>query len=124
MRPGIIYLRNLPTQVLNIEVDDIIKECIRPNFVEHPTTLEDMPTTELRGKIDPPTTTTDAESFVSDSDLGKEEEETDEGRKERMEQKRNTRTQEKKARKERNRELVEGIEISEKVGRYKVFDMK
>lgn len=50
------------------EVSDIIGECIRPNFVELPEVIEQLPTPALRGLCQPPDTDREDES------LGEEEE--------------------------------------------------
>lgn len=37
-------------QVMNKEVDDIIKECIQPNFVELPQVIEQLPNPTMQGQ--------------------------------------------------------------------------
>lgn len=37
-------------QVMNKEVDDIIKECIQPNFVELPQIIEQLPNPTMQGQ--------------------------------------------------------------------------
>lgn len=59
---------------MNKEVDDIIKECIRPNFVELPQVIEELPNPTMQGQYH--THDTDVEDELSLT----EEEDTSQGK--------------------------------------------
>ncbi|XP_063587791.1 dynein axonemal heavy chain 3-like [Penaeus indicus] len=50
-------------KVMDKEVGDILGECIRPNFVELPEVIEQLPTPALRGLCQPPDTDREDESL-------------------------------------------------------------
>lgn len=55
-------------KVMDKEVDDIIQDCIRPNFVEMPEVIDQLPTPEMRGLCHPPDTDLEYESLGDDED--------------------------------------------------------
>ncbi|XP_042219579.1 uncharacterized protein LOC121864578 [Homarus americanus] len=60
---------HLHQQVMEKEVEDIIQECIRPNFVELPVVIERLPTPNVQGQYYPlDTDLEDNESLPYDND--------------------------------------------------------